>query len=506
MKILTTEQIRQADNYTIQHEPINSVDLMERAASAFVDWFIANVSRQKPVKVFCGPGNNGGDGWAVARLLAEEGYSAVNLYLLKISDKLSPDSEINRQRLINQAKVQITEIVAESEFPEIHPDEVIIDGLFGSGLSRPLEGLAVSLVHFLNESKRSQLIAIDIPSGLFGEDNRNNDSGHIVKADVTLTFQFPKLSFLFPENSAFVGKWEVIPIGLHKDFIRDVVTRFHYLTGNEVSAMIQPRAKFSHKGTYGNGLLISGSYGMMGAAILASGAAIRSGIGLVTAHVPRYGYAILQGAVPEALISIDSSDIIFSEYPPLDKYNAVAVGPGLGQKENSQRALKKLLTEVKVPLVIDADGLNIISQNQDWIDLIPENSIITPHPKEFERLFGKYDDHFSRNNAQMELSVKHKLYIVLKGAHTAISCPDGACYFNTTGNPGMATGGSGDVLTGIILSLLSQGYPQKEAALTGVYIHGLAGDIAASQTGQQALIASDIINSIGKAFINLENL
>ena len=506
MKILTTEQIRQADKYTIQHEPIRSIDLMERAASAFTDWMIGHVSRQKPIKIFCGPGNNGGDGWAIARLLVDEGYMAVSLYLLKISDKLSPDSEINREYLITQGKVPIIEMTSESEFPEIHPDEVVIDGLFGSGLSRPLEGLAVALVNFLNNCRRSQLIAIDIPSGLFGEDNSANDPQHIIKADITLTFQFPKLSFLFPDNGAFVGKWEVIPIGLHEDFIRDVETPFHYLTGNEVSAIIRPRAKFSHKGTYGNGLLISGSYGMMGAAILASGAAIRSGIGLVTAHVPRFGYAILQGTVPEALISIDSSDIIFSEYPPLDKYNAVAVGPGLGQKKNSQQALRKLLTEVKVPLVIDADGLNIISQNQEWIDLIPENSIITPHPKEFERLFGKYDDHFSRNKAQIELSVKHKLYIVLKGAHTAISCPEGTCYFNTTGNPGMATGGSGDVLTGIILSLLSQGYPPKEAALAGVYIHGLAGDIAASQTGQQALIASDIINNIGKAFINLENL
>jgi hydroxyethylthiazole kinase-like uncharacterized protein yjeF len=502
MKILTSDQIREADSYTIKNEPVASIDLMERAAKACTDWLLSRYESSDSFKIFVGPGNNGGDGWAIARLLAKEGFKNISLYLLNITDKLSPDSEINRKRLLSQNIVKPEKIDTENDFPLINDSAIIIEGLFGSGLTRPLSGLPAALVKYLNNQK-SQIISIDIPGGLFGEDNSSNDLDCIIKASYTLTFQFPKLSFFFPENKSYVGEWHVLPIGLHQGFIDSIKTPWNYIIESEAGNWFKVRDKFSHKGTYGHGLLISGSYGMMGAAILGAKAALRSGIGLVTAHIPALGYEIMQTSVPEAIISIDSSDSIFTGIPDLSKYNATGAGPGLGCHENSQQAIRELLEKATGPLVLDADALNMISANKEWIDLIPEKSILTPHPKEFERLAGSYRDSYSRIKAQIELAVKNKLYIVLKGAYTSTACPDGSCFFNTSGNPGMATAGSGDVLTGIILSLLAQGYLPQYAALAGVFLHALAGDIAAEEKGEESLIASDIIDNTGKAFLKL---
>ncbi len=504
MKILTSEQIREADSYTIKNEPVASADLMERAATVCTDWLTGNYKPSASFKIFAGPGNNGGDAWAIARLMAEKGYGKVSMYLLDIADKLSPDSEINRQRLESQNIVKIKVLRSEKDFPEINDSDIIIEGLFGSGLTRPLNGLAAALVHYLNGSE-AKIISIDIPGGLFGEDNSNNIKDNIIKADCILTFQFPKLSFFFPENEPYVGNWHVLPIGLHPGFINNVGSPYNYVTESEIRESLKERKKFSHKGTFGHGLLISGSYGMMGAAVLGARAALRAGAGLITAHIPRSGYNIIQTAIPEAIVSIDKSDTAFTGFPEPGRFNAIAVGPGLGHNEDTQKALKELLKKVNVPLVIDADALNIISESKELTGLIPENSILTPHPGEFQRLFGPYKDDFSRNKAQMEYAEKYKVYIVLKGAYTSIACPDGNCYFNTTGNPGMATAGSGDVLTGVILSLLTQYYAPKEAALTGVFLHGLAGDIAAGEKGENALIASDIIDNISRAFLKLKN-
>jgi hydroxyethylthiazole kinase-like uncharacterized protein yjeF len=503
MKILTSQQIREADSYTIKNEPVASIDLMERAATACVKWITDNYKPSSAFKIFAGPGNNGGDAWAIARLLADKGFGKVSLYLLDIASKLSPDSEINRQRLISQKIVKIRDLKSEKDFPELVGSDIIIEGLFGSGLTRPLSGLAAALVKHINMSG-AEIIAIDIPGGLFGEDNRNNNRENIIKADCILTFQFPKLSFFFAENEPIVGEWHVLPIGLHQKFIDNVKTSYNYLKEIEISESLRVRKKFSHKGTFGHGLLIAGSYGMMGAAVLGARAALRTGAGLITAHIPGLGYNIIQTAIPEAIVSIDNSDTAFTELPDLASFNAIAVGPGLGHGEDSRKALKELLKKANTPLVIDADALNFIASGKELLTLIPENSILTPHPGEFRRLFGEYNDDYSRNRALMEYAVKHKVYIVLKGAHTTVACPDGKCYFNTTGNPGMATAGSGDVLTGMILSLMTQYYDPKEAAITGVFLHGLAGDIAAGQKGEDALIASDIIDNISGAFLKLK--
>ncbi|WP_163708538.1 NAD(P)H-hydrate dehydratase [Mangrovibacterium lignilyticum] len=501
-KVFTSQQIAEIDQYTIKNEPIVDIDLMERASLQIVNWLIQNISNERQLCFFVGPGNNGGDALAIARLMAEQDYSC-QLYLLDVGKPLKGSPAVNEKRLKEQGKVEIRHIQNESDFPAIPETALIVDGLFGSGLNRPLDGLAVKLVGHLNSSP-AEILAIDIPSGLFGEDNSINNLNEVVRANYTLTFQFPKLSFFFPEHEPILGQWEVLPIGLHKDAIQQKETPYYFLDESSVSPILKKRANFSHKGTYGHALLIAGAYGKMGAAVLASKACLRSGTGLLTAHVPHSGSPILQVAVPEAMCSIDASDLMFTEFPDLEQFSAVGLGPGLGQKPNSQRALKELLMAKPKALVLDADALNILSMHKDWYDFLPENSILTPHPKEFERLAGEFSDSYTRLQMQRDFSQKYKVIIVLKGAFTSISCPDGKVFFNTTGNPGMATAGSGDVLTGIVLGLLAQRYSPREAALLAVYLHGLAGDVAKETFGQEALISSDIVDSLGQAFCKLK--
>ena len=502
MKLFTCKQIAGIDRLTMQLEPISSIDLMERASFKIADWVIHNINHDQQVYLFAGPGNNGGDALAVARMLAWSNLNCT-VFLADFGRELKGDPAINWQRLEEQNKVILKRIDSEDSIPEIPSDTIVIDGLFGSGLNKPLDGLTKKIVQRINQSGAT-IIAIDIPSGLFGEDNSKNDLSSIIRANHTLTFQFPKLSFLFPENCEFVGDWTVLPIGLHPAAIDQTESNLHFLTKEFISGKIKKREKFSHKGTYGHALLIAGSFGKMGASVLASRACLHSGVGLLTSHIPLSGYEIIQNSVPEAMISIDSSETVFSEVPDLSAFSAIGIGPGLDKKQETQQALKTLLQAKPIKLVIDADALNILSENKDWYNLLPENAILTPHPKEFERLAGASFNSFERLQKQIQFSEKLKVIVVCKGAHSCITFPDGGVFFNSTGNPGMATGGSGDVLTGIILGLLAQNYSPEDAALLGVYLHGLAGDLAATENGEYSLVAGDIIKHLGKAFLQLE--
>lgn len=503
MKVFPTDKTREIDAYTIEHEPISSIDLMERAARACSSWILNYAPVSRPVCIFCGPGNNGGDGLAIARQLFEAGY-AVAVNTLKTEGNTSADFSFNLQRLRKIKEVKIYEIREVNQLPVLEKESLVIDALFGSGLNRPLEGNAAELVQFLNNSN-VEIISIDIPSGLFGENNLGNKPGNIIKASHTLTFQFPKQAFFYSENYSFTGEWHILPIGLHEGILKSLETSNYYIDKSLAAQLVRNREKFSHKGNFGHALLIAGSYGMMGASVLASRACLKTGVGLFTSHVPVTGYQILQTSLPEAIVSIDNSEKYFSELPDISKYSAIAAGPGLSTNSIIHQGILKLIQNSTVPLVLDADALNIISMNQSWIERIPAGSIITPHPGEFTRLFGPSTGSYERNKLQIEMSVKHSLIIVLKGAYTSISCPDGSCWFNSTGNPGMAKGGSGDVFTGIILSLLAQGYKAEKAAILGVFIHGLAGDLAARVEGEESLMASDIIKHIGKAFQMLKN-
>ncbi len=498
MKIFPAEKVKIIDQYTIENEPISSIDLMERAATRLKDWYVRRFRIDKKVLVFAGPGNNGGDALALARMLADRHYR-VACYLVSGSGKLSKDCDINLGRLEKSGLVNIQKIRSSDSFPVIEHGDVVIDGIFGSGLSRIAEGIYREVITHINRCEAT-VFSIDIPSGLFGEDNSKNDPEAIVKADFTLTLQFPFLSFYFIENECYTGKWVVLDIGLHPVIIEQTATGYTMTERQKVAAMLPVRKKFAHKGTFGHALVIAGSSGMMGAALLTGEAALRTGAGLVTLHVPKAGFRVVQTAFREAIVSLDRMDDCFSEPPETEKYPAVAAGPGLGMDDKSVKGLKKLLEKVNGPMVIDADALNMIAANPAFTGLIPEGSILTPHPLEFDRLAGESPDGWSRHLKQIEYAVKHKVIVVLKGAFTGISFPDGTYIFNPTGNPGMATGGSGDVLTGIIVSLLAQGLSPGRAAISGVFLHGLAGDLAAEKLSLESMIAGDIISSLGDAF------
>lgn len=492
MKIFNVEQIRAMDAHTIAHEPITSIDLMERASQAFVRWFCNQYVNTRPIAIFCGKGNNGGDGLAIARILSACGYD-VQVFIIEHTLNATDDFRQNLSRLGNHLTPR--RIQSENDIPQLPKQVVCIDALLGTGLSRPVEGLLSIVIQYLN-SLPNKLIAVDIASGLY-TDQPNAPSDVIIKPRYTITFQLPKLAFLFPQNAAYVGEWHVVDIGLSSDYIANTDTPFHFTDRSDAEMRIKPREKFSHKGTFGHALLIAGSYGKMGAAILSGKACLRSGVGLLTMHVPACGYEIAQISVPEAMTTVDEGGKYISEVPNLASATAVGIGPGIGQDTATVKALEKILGQTKVPVILDADALNILSANPHLLYKLPANTILTPHPKEFQRLAGESNNEYERLEKARVFSAKYKAIICLKGANTAVVLPNGEVHFNSTGNPGMATGGTGDVLTGIITSLLAQKYDPADAAILGVYQHGLAGDRAAEARGQTALIASDVVEHLG---------
>ena len=501
MKILTCAQQREADAYTIANEPIDSIELMERAAAAMTEIIRSRWDTSHRMIVVAGAGNNGGDALAIARLLADKGYS-VNVIFFNVTGKVSEDCLTNVKRLDNSPIEDFTEVTRELVLPDIRPTDVIIDGLFGSGLNKPLEKGFAKLVQKLNSSP-APIVSVDIPSGLMGENNAVQNRANVIHATLTLSVQFPKLSFLFAENADLVGEWITVDIGISKEFIGNVNTPYSITEREEMRSLIRPRNKFAHKGTFGHGLLIAGSYGMGGAAVLAARACLRSGIGLLTIHTPICNHNLLQTAVPEALVQDDVHEHIFvSEVDP-DSYQAVAIGPGIGQDDQTAEALFAQIKGCYIPMVVDADALNLLARSSTNLSNLPSNSILTPHVKELERIVGRCSNSYERLMKAKDLAVYLKCYIVLKGAWTAVIMPDGNISFNPTGNPGMATGGSGDVLTGILLALLVQGYSSQDACRLGVYVHGLAGDIACRKMGEISMTAGDIIAALPEAWKQL---
>jgi hydroxyethylthiazole kinase-like uncharacterized protein yjeF len=494
IRILSAKQIKEWDNHTIQHEPISSIDLMERACKAFVNWFVQHVDTSNKVGIVCGTGNNGGDGLGIARLLADWGYP-VKIWIVRGLVTESPDFKINLERIQN--KLSVYEIISSADQGLFEGQDVLVDAIFGSGLSRPVEGIYAQAIRCMNEADALR-IGLDVPSGLSAD---QPSSGDVVKAHCTISFQVPKLAFFLPQSYAFTGEWIIVDIGLNKSFLTQTQTTYYQLTRKDVCKIIKQRSKFDHKGTYGHALVIAGSYGKMGAALLSSRAVLRAGAGLLTVHIPKCGYSILQTGLPEAMVNVDKDEYLFTDINDVTKYTAIGIGPGLGQAPQTIQALSTVLKDFKKPLVVDADALNMVALNPTLRSLIPENSILTPHPKEFERLVGKWANDFERLSLQRALSAQLKSVIILKGAFTSIALPNGELFFNSTGNPGMATGGSGDVLTGILTGLLAQGYSPKEAAFLGVYLHGLSGDLAAQEKGMNSLMASDLVEFLPHAFV-----
>ncbi|MBS1764940.1 MAG: NAD(P)H-hydrate dehydratase [Bacteroidetes bacterium] len=493
MKLLTAQQIRMADSYTIANEPVKSVNLMERAAEKCFHEIKDLLEKDQQVYVFAGTGNNGGDGLAIARMLHKA--TVVHVFICGKEDAMSADCKINFQRL-KRLKVKIKFIKTEKEIPVIKPAALVIDAMFGIGLNKPLDGIPAAVAANINKSN-CKVVSVDIPSGLFA-DEHTPSSVVTVKADYTLTFQQVKRCMLFSENESRTGRVKVLDIGLDKNYMNSLPSKFFLAEKNDISNILLPRKKFSHKGTYGRALLLIGSKGKAGASVLAAKGCIRAGAGLTTAYIPDTLLNILQTAVPEAMCICDNEPNHISTLPDMSGYTAIGAGPGLGTHLQTADAIATLLKQAPCPLILDADALNCISQNKKLLKQIPEDTILTPHLKEFERIFGKSKNDFERNDRQLEASVKYKVVIILKGAYTSISTADGKCYYNTTGNPGLAKGGSGDVLTGVITALRAQGYNATDAAITGVYIHGMAADLAVEQQSDYSLTATELTDYLGK--------
>ncbi|MES2394742.1 MAG: NAD(P)H-hydrate epimerase, partial [Bacteroidota bacterium] len=308
MKIVDVSQIREIDKFTIEHEPVTSIDLMERAATSCVNWIIEQFDPKTRFTIFCGLGNNGGDGLAIVRLLSERNFK-VNVFIIRYSEIQSEDFKVNLQRLSALKTISIQEINAVSDlhlksFQDEGIPEVIIDSILGSGLNKPVDGLIAEVISFINQQP-SPVISIDIPSGLYC-DQLNEATDHIVKASFTLSFQFPKLSFMFPETAGYIGEFTVLDIGLHRDHINHAQTKNYFITKNDVRVFLKTRSKIAHKGVFGHALLIVGGYGKMGAAVLSAKACVRTGVGLLTTHIPKIGYDILQTSLPEAMVEVDS--------------------------------------------------------------------------------------------------------------------------------------------------------------------------------------------------------
>ena len=502
IKIFPTIQLKELDAYTIENEPVSSIDLMERASRALARAMSERCSAETPFTVFAGPGNNGGDALAVSRLLVERGCR-VEVYLFNTKGTLSPDCETNKERLAGVAGIDFHEITTQFVPPVLTAEHVVVDGLFGSGLNKPLSGGFAAVVKYINTSPAT-VVAIDVPSGLMGEDNTYNIQANIIRADLTLSLQLPKLAFLFAENAPFVGEWQLLDIGLSEEAIEEKETDFALTEHEDVASMLKPRGKFAHKGNFGRALLIAGSQGMAGASVLAARACLRSGVGLLTVHIPFCNNFIVQTSVPEAMTEIDINDVRFSCATDTDDYQAVGIGPGLGKAGDTEAALLEQIESCQTPMVVDADALNLLGEHRSYIGRLPKGSILTPHPKELERLVGKCQNSYERLTKARELARSAGVHILLKGAYSVVIAPSGKCWFNPTGNPGMATGGSGDVLTGVVLALLAQGYDAETAARMAAYIHGLAGDIACKKHGVMGMTAGDIVTCLPPAWRMLE--
>lgn len=504
MKVFSQRQIKELENYTIENEPIAAIDLMERAAKKVAATIIKHYDNSRGIIVFAGPGNNGGDALATARLLALENYK-VEVYLFNPNDHLSADCEANKHRLDALVNISFNEVTSKFEPPQLNNDDIIIDGLFGIGLNKPLSGGFAALVQFINTAA-VEVIAIDMPSGLFCNDNSDNDKRNIIRSTRTITFHSPKLSQLLVDNQEYIGKLEVVDIGLSEEKSKELYSDFEIVEAEQVAAMIKSRNAFSHKGSFGHALLIAGHYGMAGAAVLAAKASLRSGLGKLTLHTPIKNNDILQTAIPEAILSHDFSETIFTTAVSSDAYNAICLGPGLGKEPDTALAvLEQLQMSKKSSLVVDADALNILGEHKSWLQELPPATILTPHPAEFRRIQSGSTDAFTLLVDAQTLAQRLNIIVILKGHYTAICAPNGKTFFNPTGNSGMATAGSGDVLSGIITSLLAQQYSPLEASLLGVYLHGLAGDLAQADLEEECLIASDIIKYLPLAFKQLKS-
>lgn len=505
MKLFTTQQINDIERYTLEHDDMSILDMVERVAEGVTFEIEARWKPGKPVVVFAGCENNGAEALAVARILAEHGYRP-EVYLINVGgNALNSTCKAYRDALLAlDTDVYFNEIVKEFAIPKLNENHLVIDGLFGAGIRENIKGGYRTLIQYINDSGAT-VVSIDVPSGMCGDSNPFAVNRDIIHADLTLAIQFPRIAFFNPDNAELVGEWKIIDIGLSDTAIHNTPARNHLIEVDEVKSLLKPRPLHSSKADFGAGMLVAGSYGMMGAAVLGARAAIRAGIGKLTVEAPKCGYEIMQTSVPDALYQYNKGDYYITRLEIEKPYDAIAIGPGIGTNDATLQALENFLLSRTTPVILDADALNCIARKPALLNSVPVLSIITPHAGEFDRLFGQHTSSELRLQKAIEMARFYNIIIVLKGHYTATVRPDGIVCFNSSGTPAMATAGSGDVLTGIILSLMAQGYKPEQASMTGVYIHGIAGELAAREQGEYGVTASDIASNVGRAIMTIMN-
>lgn len=504
MKILSATQLKMVDAFTIEQQHISSIDLMERVATFCTDRICSKYGSEFPIVVFCGMGNNGGDGLAIARLLFERD-KMVQVVVIRHTEKFSADAQVNFNRLPEALSGSLINIHTENDAEQLQLKEntLVIDALLGTGTNKPMDGVLKAIAHTINHSPGT-VISIDVPSGLMIDRSSIEFLDTCIQADLVLSLQLPKLAYLFPENKAIVPHFECIDIGLDQEAVLEQQSPYYFAEKQDISALLEPRDTFSHKGTYGHALLLAGSNGISGAAVIAAEACLRSGAGLLTVHSIRHVTNVLSYRLPEAMTSTDVHDSFITFCDNLSPFRAIGFGPGVGTSSETQQLLKSVIQRFQGKLIIDADGLNILSENKTWLEFLPKDTILTPHPKEFERLAGPSDTHFDRLQKARDFAARYACILVLKDTYTHICMPDGSVVFNSTGNPGLAKGGSGDCLTGIILGLLTRGYSSSKAALIGTFIHGYAANLCSETMSMESILITDVIQQIPFAFKQLE--
>lgn len=497
MKILNVQQIRQADQYTIENEPIASIDLMERASEQIVDWVCKHFTDECEVVVLAGSGNNGGDGLAIARLLSNHNYKVS--VILVLGESGSDDFEENLSRLKSIEKV---EIFYDFDFSNSKSNSIFIDAIFGSGLSRPIEGEIANLIQKVNNSKGIKL-AVDIPSGIFADEPSPKET--IFRSDFTLSFQVPKLAFMIAENQQFIGKYEVLDIGLSREFIDNCVSDYSiYQLLNDIKSLLKVES-IAHKGIRGRAAIIAGGHARMGAAIIAAKGALHSGIGLLSVQVCPQCIDVIQNQIPEALILKDENEYVLGSYLDYEKQDVIVFGPAVGFANKTIKLLEELLTTYNGQLILDADAITILAENRELLQLLPKGTILTPHLGEFKRLVGNYPNNFEALMQLKSFCTHHKVVVVLKGKNTAVCNENGQVSFNTTGNQGMAKGGSGDLLCGILAGIAPRVKNAYETAKLAVYLHGIAGDSSYQEYGENYMTPSTMISNLSTTFKSLED-
>ncbi len=512
MKLALSDEMNKIDEYIMNDIGIPGAVLMENAGGIVAQQICDDFDNLKNVLIISGVGNNGGDGFVIARRLHEKGVN-VKVIVVGQPKEMQSDAQLYFQiiKTLGLPIYNINDAGAVSQLEKIIPvQDVVVDALFGTGLSKPIEGFYAMIVEVVNRLSK-YIFAVDVPSGV--DSNSGQILGVAIKANKTISFIYPKIGNIMYPAADCCGELLVKSIGVGTDFIPTETMKYNVITDDLARKLIPPRPKDSHKGTYGTACVIAGSSGMTGAAILTCKAALRCGLGLLKLYIPESLRHLITMSIPEAVIvpieemrrgvvSLSQIDYIVSN---VGESSVVAVGPGCGVSGEMSEMIRRLITELDNPLIIDADGLNALAKNVDWLNEKKSQIILTPHPGEMARLLDTTIEEVMLNpiDTATSFAKKYGVIVVLKSSRTVIANPSGEVYVNVNGNTGMATGGTGDVLTGIITGFIAQGLSLYHAAILGVYIHGSAGDEMSVSKGEFGLVATDLVEGMPYAFRKL---